>query len=71
MLATTSPTAKGAQRKWTSLSDFTDEVAMSRVYAGIHYRSAVESGAAMGKQIGELAAKQMGMGTGSSVHASR
>lgn len=69
--STTSPTAKGAQRKWTSLSDFTNEVGMSRIYAGIHYRTATEVATSMGRQIGELAAKQMGMATGSSLQASR
>jgi hypothetical protein len=41
------------------------------VYAGIHYRSAVESAAAMGHRIGELAARQMGMAKASSARASR
>ena len=53
-LATTSPTAKGATRRWTNVDDFVREVADSRVYAGIHYRSAIDVGATMGKQIGEL-----------------
>ncbi len=53
-LATTSPTAKGATRRWTSLDDFTREVADARVYEGIHYRTSTDVGITMGKQIGEL-----------------
>jgi hypothetical protein len=53
-LATTSPTAKGATRRWTNVDDFVREVADSRVYAGIHYRTGVDVGATMGKRIGEL-----------------
>jgi len=53
-LATTSPTAKGATRRWTSLDDFTREVADARIYEGIHYRTSTDVGITMGKQIGEL-----------------
>ena len=53
-LATTSPTAKGATRRWTSLDDFTREVADARVYEGIHYRTSTDVGITMGNQIGEL-----------------
>ncbi|HET6263876.1 MAG TPA: vanadium-dependent haloperoxidase, partial [Usitatibacter sp.] len=59
ILTTTSPTAKGAARSWTSLKDFAQEVSDSRVYAGIHYRSAVDAGAAMGHQIGDLVATRV------------
>ena len=55
-LATASPTAQGAVRRWASPAEFVREVADSRIYAGIHYRSAIEAGAAMGRRIGELAA---------------
>ena len=57
-LATSSPTAKGATRRWTNVDDFVREVADARVYAGIHYRTAVDVGATMGKQIGELTAEK-------------
>ena len=59
VLATTSPTAKGAARHWTSVDEFMREVADSRVYAGIHYRGSIEAGAAMGQQIGGLVADRM------------
>ena len=58
-LSTTSPTAKGATRRWNSVDDFVREVADSRIYAGIHYRSATETGAAMGQRIGEVAAAKL------------
>lgn len=55
LLTTTSPTAKGAARSWTSLDDFVREVAEARIYEGIHYRTSTEVGVAMGRHIGELA----------------
>lgn len=57
VLTTSSPTAKGAARRWTSVDDFVREVADSRIYAGIHYRTSTETGAAMGRSIGELASR--------------
>lgn len=56
VLATTSPTAPGAVRRWTKIADFTQEVASARIYDGVHYRNSTEVGSAMGKQIGELVA---------------
>lgn len=55
VLSTTSPSAKGATRRWSSIGDFTQEVAIARVYEGIHYRTSADVGLAMGRQIGELA----------------
>jgi hypothetical protein len=55
LLTTTSPTAKGAARSWTSLDDFVREVGDARIYEGIHYRTSTEVGVAMGRRIGELA----------------
>jgi hypothetical protein len=56
VLATTSPTARGFARRWNSVEDFVQEVGDSRIYAGIHYRSAIDAGAESGRKIGELAA---------------
>lgn len=56
LLTTISPTAKGAARQWLSAADFEREVAEARIYEGIHYRTSTETGAAMGRRIGELAA---------------
>jgi hypothetical protein len=51
----TSPTAPGVTRKWTRLQDYSDEVALARIYAGFHYRFSTEVGKAMGRSIGEQA----------------
>ena len=59
VLATTSPTAKGATRRWTNVDEFVREVAESRVYAGIHYRTSIDTGVAMGRRVGELTASRM------------
>lgn len=59
VLSTTSPTAKGAVRRWTSVDDFVREVAQARIHEGIHFRTSVEVGAAMGRKIGELAVARL------------
>jgi hypothetical protein len=56
-LSTTSSTAGGAVRTWQSVADFTREVALARIYDGVHYRNSTEVGSAMGRKIGELAVK--------------
>ena len=55
-LTTTSPTANGAARSWKSVDDFVSEVALARIYDGVHYRFSTTAGTAMGRQIGALAA---------------
>jgi PAP2 superfamily len=64
-LATSSPTAKGATRRWNKLDEFVREVSDARVHGGIHFRSATDAGEAMGKRIGELAAARV---LGGAVH---
>jgi hypothetical protein len=56
-LSSASSTAGGAVRIWKSVGEFVQEVAVARVYDGVHYRNSTEVGTAMGKQIGELAVK--------------
>jgi hypothetical protein len=51
----TSPTAPGVTRKWTRIQDYIDEVSVSRIYAGFHYRFSAKVGEEMGLKIGELA----------------
>ena len=58
-LSSASSTAGGAVRTWTSLGDFVQEVAVARIYDGVHYRNSTEVGTAMGKKIGELAVKSI------------
>jgi hypothetical protein len=60
-LATSSPTAGGATRRWSSVEAFTQEVANARVWEGIHYRTSTDVGLAMGRQIGALAAARVAM----------
>src|SRR5258705_1502092 len=58
-LSSASSTAGGAARTWTSVGDFTKEVAQARIYDGVHYRTSTDVGSAMGKKIGELAVKSL------------
>ena len=50
----TSATAPGVTRKWTRISDYFEEVALARIYAGFHYRNSNKVGADMGRRIAEL-----------------
>jgi hypothetical protein len=54
-LTTASLTAKAGPRSWGSVADFMQEVALARIYDGVHYRNSTEVGLAMGKQVGALA----------------
>lgn len=58
-LATSSPSAKGATRQWTSLDAFTQEIGNARIYGGLHYRFSIDAAQDMGKRIGELAASRV------------
>jgi hypothetical protein len=58
-LTSASSTAAGAVRTWASVGDFVQEVAVARIYDGVHYRNSTEVGTAMGKKIGELAAQRI------------
>jgi hypothetical protein len=59
VLATSSPTAKGATRRWSDLDGFVREVSNARVWGGIHFRAATQAGEAMGQHIGELALQRL------------
>ena len=50
-LVAVSPTNPGFERHWARLSEGVEEVIDARVYAGIHYRSSDEEGAALGRKI--------------------
>jgi len=52
-LSLTSPTAPGATHHWSSLGDFTTEVANSRIWAGFHYRNSTRVGTAMGREVAQ------------------
>ena len=55
-LTTTSLSIQGAMRRWTTIDEFIAEVASARIYAGAHYRTSVDAGTAIGKNLGQLAA---------------
>jgi len=56
-LSSASYTAGGAVRTWASVGEFVQEVAVARIYDGVHYRNSTEVGTAMGRKVGELAVK--------------
>jgi hypothetical protein len=53
-IVATSPTNAGFERHWTRLSEGVDEVIEARIYSGIHYRSADEDGAQVGRRIARV-----------------
>jgi hypothetical protein len=50
-LVASSPTNPGFERHWARLSEGVEEVIDARIYAGIHYRTSDEEGAAVGRKI--------------------
>jgi hypothetical protein len=62
-LSSVSPTAPGDMRTWPKVSDFVQEVAVARIYDGVHYRNSTEVGTAMGKKIGELTLRSFPKGS--------
>jgi membrane-associated phospholipid phosphatase len=59
VIATASPSAKGAVRRWPGVDEFVREIGDSRIYAGMHFRSAIDAGTFMGERIGELAVTRL------------
>ena len=53
-----SPTNPGFERHWVRLSEGVDEVIDARIYSGIHYRSADEDGAAVGRRVARFVMDQ-------------
>jgi hypothetical protein len=53
-IVVTSPTNPGFERHWASLSKGVEEVIDARIYAGIHYRTSDEEGAALGRKIAQF-----------------
>jgi hypothetical protein len=58
VMTTSSPTAAGAQRSWTSVDAFVREVGDARVFGGMHFRFSTAVGADMGRRIGALVAER-------------
>ena len=48
-------------RSYKSFEQAADEATISRMYGGIHYRSAVEVGVGQGRKIGELVTEKLTM----------
>jgi hypothetical protein len=57
VLSTSSTTANGAMRSWSSIENFVQEVFDAHIYDGVHYRISTEVGTAMGNKIANLALK--------------
>jgi PAP2 superfamily len=55
-IVVSSPTSPGFERHWTRLSEGVEEVIEARIYAGIHYRTSDEEGAALGRKIARFVA---------------
>ena len=51
----TSSALPGVVRRWSSISEWAEEMALARIYGGVHYRNSIVVGKAMGKSIGQLA----------------
>ena len=60
-LSTTSNTAPGVTRRWTSTDAVVQEVSMARIWGGVHYRTSCEAGNHMGEQVGTLVARAYGL----------
>jgi len=58
VLSTSSTTAGGATRRWSSIDAFVQEVGNARVYDGVHYRFSAEVGTEMGRRVGALAVQR-------------
>ena len=58
LLATTSPTAPGITRSWSTLADFVQEVSSARIFGGVHFRNSTEVGSDMGRRVGAWAASK-------------
>jgi hypothetical protein len=61
LLRTTSNTAPGVTREWTSAAALLKEIANGRVYDGVHFRNSTEVGNHMGEQVGKLVAAAYGL----------
>jgi hypothetical protein len=70
-ISMTSATAPGVTRRWTRLQDYADEVAMARIYAGLHYRFSNTAAQDMGRKIAQLVVQTRLRESGASATSSR
>ena len=59
LLRSSSSLAGGAVRTWKTVGEFVQEVAVARIYDGVHYRTSTEVGTDMGKKVGALAVRSV------------
>jgi hypothetical protein len=59
-LSSSSPTANGMVREWTSVAEFMEEVKVARIYDGVHYRNSSEVGNELGMKVGRLVTEKFG-----------
>ena len=52
-------------RNFNSFFEASDEAAISRLYGGIHYMSAIQGGIQQGRNVGDLVLKKLGYLSGS------
>lgn len=64
-LSSTSPTAPGAVHEWETIDAFMDEVAMARIYDGVHYRNSTVVGNQIGRAVGTLVQQRFARPSGS------
>jgi hypothetical protein len=64
-MSSTSPTAPGVVREWETVDAFMDEVAMARIYDGVHYRNSTVVGNQIGKAVGTLVQQRFARPAGS------
>jgi len=64
-LSSTSPTAPGVIHEWETVDAFMDEVAMARIYDGVHYRNSTVVGNQIGKAVGTLVQQRFALPSGS------
>jgi hypothetical protein len=57
-IAVTSDALPGAVRYVASYATLADEISLSRIYAGAHFRSSIEAGAAFGRRVAEYAKQE-------------
>ena len=53
-MSSTSPTAPGMARDWETADALIDEVALARIYDGVHFRNSTVVGNQIGKAVGTL-----------------
>ena len=64
-MSSTSPTAPGIVHEWESVDAFMDEVAVARIYDGVHFRNSTVVGNQIGKAVGALVQQRFARPTGS------